>query len=79
MKVSVVKSNPKLTIGLSPISKNRRSIHLNDIGLDESNQEDFSETEERSIEDQEKESSSEYSSSYYSEDESEISRTQNVT
>jgi hypothetical protein len=42
MKVSVVKSNPKLekignpkmTVGLSPI---RRSIHVNDIGLDDTN------------------------------------------
>ena len=43
MRVSVVKPNPKLekignpkmTIGLSPI---RRSIHVNDIGLDDTNQ-----------------------------------------
>lgn len=40
MRVSVVKPNPKkeipkLTIGLSPISKNRKSIHVNDIGLDD--------------------------------------------
>lgn len=67
--------NPKLTIGLSPI---RRSIHVNDIGLDDTNRrEDFSETEERSA--SEDSGTSDYSSSYYSEDyDSELSITQTV-
>jgi hypothetical protein len=69
MKVSIVQSNPKLTIGLSPI---RKDIHVNDIGLDDTVQknEDFSETEERSIEEESSESEGS-SSSYYSEDISE--------